>query len=472
MKITFNPPANIKKKLYPIYTRNINSAICLNNKFSCDRVSFSGYYGDSQPLKKMFWHLCGRNEVYEDNYTNQHLYIVNNYKWVNANPTELLKRSPEQAIQSTLTIAKPSMQYPGIPSYIPSPNYGDKWGRYANYIEINPRLIAKYDKEEVSEGLLNTLKLLPAIPPTAGKGANCIILSQLYPTLGDDGKIYDSSLYCVNLHNGISKNLLSPGLYNKMGADEQVKAFNDCAHLLGFKTGIRMPLSAGQMRVKNLDFNWNLHEKAFIDACIWAIELGFDAIYFDSCKHIIDKNGYCGVGALPNEKQFAYILYTIRNQTGRNDLSFIGEKCDDSYIYKQMGLTAGTDWGKADNIHHVKHEANKQMYNFEYAAGPEVSNDNDYGEISLTQRINRINSCLWGLDINGAKLPTYMQLNDIFPFSNRTTTHDSMMYCKKLSGSEAWTDCERHWDGIFSDSPIANEYTQNVYHIFESAIRH
>ncbi len=435
-------------------------------------VPFKGYYGDPQPLKKLFWHCAGRNEVYEDNWTNQHLYTVNNYKWVNASPSDLLKRTPEQTIQSLCTLTKPTMQYPGIPQYIPTPDYGDKWGRYANYIEINPRLVAKYDGDSVSEGLLSVMKLLLAIPPGTGKSANCIILSQLYPALGQDGTVYDGSLYCANLHAGISKNLTSPGLFGKMGSDEQVKAFNDFAHLLGFKTGIRMPLSAGQLRVNGNNFDWKTHEKAYIDACVWAVELGFDSIYFDSAKHIIDKNGYLGVGELPNEKQFAYILYMIRNKTGRDDLSFIGEKCNDAQVYKSIGLTAGTDWGKADNINSVKHEANKQIHSSEYAAGPEVSNDNDYGEMSYSQRLNRINSCLWGLDDKGSKLPSYMQLVDIFPLSYNTNTHDSMLCCKKLTGSDAWTDCERHWDGVFDKSSESRQYTQSVYHLFENSIKY
>jgi len=451
--------------------RPLNSAYYPLKNFNINKLSFTGYYGDQQPLKKLFWISTGRNDVYEDNWTHDHIYSTGYYKWVNAHPAELLTRTPEQVIQSVCTLTKPDMQYPGIPSYIPSPNYGDKWGRYANYIEINPRLVAKYDGNTVSEGLFGVMKLLPAIPPTAGKCANCIVLSQLYPSLCGDGYLDDQSLYCVNLHTGISNNLTSGGLYGKMGADEQVKAFNDLAHLLGFKTGIRMPLSAGQLRVQGRQFNWGEHEKAFIDACVWAVELGFDAVYFDSGKHILDLDGYSGIGDLPNEKAFAYILYQIRNQTGRNDLAFIGEKCNDNYHYKELGLTAGTDWGKADNIDSVKHESKKQAYNREYAAGPEVSNDNDYGELNFETRLNRLNSCLWGYENKEDKLPSFMQLHDIFPLSPYINTHEAMMHAQKMSGSDAWTDCERHWAGVFNTSEAANRYREDVYHIFENAIR-
>lgn len=436
------------------------------------KISFGGYYGDWQPAKKLFYNLTGRNDIYEDNWTKEHLMYADGKKWVNAPPNELLKRTPEQAIQSICTITKPDNQYPGIPPYIPSPNYGDKWGRFANYIEINPRLVAKYNGDRVSEGLFGVMKLLPAMPPSSNKGATCILLSQLYPDMYGDGSTNDESLYCANLHSGISNNLTSEGLYGKMGADEQVKAFNDLAHMLGLKTGIRMPLSAGQMRVKGQEFDWYHHEKAYIDACVWAVELGFDAIYFDSGKHVIDNNGYVGIGALPNDKQLAYILYQVRNQTGRNDIAFIGEKCNDDYRYKELGLTAGTDWGKADDIYSVKHESKKQAYNREYAAGPEVSNDNDDGSLRFEDRLNRLNSCLWGFENPADKLPAFMQIHDIFPLSPYTNTHDSMMHTKKMNGSDAWTECERHWDGVFNTSNEANDYRNRVYQVFLNAMNH
>lgn len=436
-------------------------------------ISFKGYYGDQQPLKKLFWISTGRNDVYEDNWTKDHLYQVGIKKWVNAHPAELLRHNTEQTIQSLCTLTKPDFQYPDIPPYIPSPNFGDKWGRRANYIEINPRVIAKYDdnSNRLTDGLLNTMKLMRAIPTSPNSFANCIVLSQLYPCIYGDGYDDAASLYCTNLHSGISQTLTADGLFGKMGADEQVKAFNDMAHLLGFKTGFRIPLSAGQLRVKGHEFNWYKDEKAFIDACVWGIELGFDSIFFDSAKHITDRNGYIGVGDLPNKAQMGYILYKIREQTGRTDLSFIGEKCDNRQEYKEMGFTAGTDWGKADDFNSVKWESQQQSWSGEYAGGPEVSNDNDDGGICFPQRLNRINSCLFAYNNVGEKLPSFMQMHDIFPLSPYSNTHEVMMHAKQMNGSNAWTKCERHYDGAFNTSPEATDYRNNVYHIFENVIK-
>lgn len=434
-------------------------------------ISFKGYYGDIQPAKKLFYIVSGKNAIYEDAWTHSHIFQSGIKKWINAHPIELMKRTPEQVIQSICTLIKPNNQYPGIPPYIPTPNFGDKWGRHANYIEINPRVIAKYDNGRITDGLLQTMKLLPAIPTSPNSFANCIILSQLYPSLYGDGTLHSSSLYSVNLHSGISNNLTSEGLYGKMGADEQVKAFNDLAHLLGLKTGFRMPLSSGQLKVKGQDFDWNIHEQAYIDACIWGIELGFDSIYFDSGKHVIDMNGYCGVGNAPNKNQMAYILHQIRHRTNRNDLSFIGEKCDNRYDFKETGFTAGTDWGKADNIESVKWESRNQAYSREYAAGPEVSNDNDTGKLSYNERLNRVNSCLYGFDNVNDKLPSFMQLHDIMPLSPYVNTHDLMLRTTQLIGSQAWTEPERHWDTIFASTPEANQHRENINKIFGNFIK-
>ena len=44
------------------------------NKLLLNKISFKGYYGDPQPLKKLFWISTNRNDVYEDNWTKEHIY--------------------------------------------------------------------------------------------------------------------------------------------------------------------------------------------------------------------------------------------------------------------------------------------------------------------------------------------------------------------------------------------------------------
>lgn len=467
--ITNNKP---KKELNQQNARSYNES-GLNNiaAYNKANIAFKGYYGDQQPAKKLFWILTGRNNICKDDETDYHTYhTLSGKKWVTINPEDLLKRSPEQAIQSICTLNN----YYDIPSYILSPNYGDKWGRRANYIEINPRTVALSQGNEKQEGLLNIIKLLPAIPPSSKSYANCIVLSQLYPTMGnyDDNKTGDRSLYTVDLHSGISKNLTSRNLSRgreRMGDDEQVKAFNDLAHIRGLKTGIRMPLSEGQMTVKGRPFNWDKDEKAFIDACCWAVELGFDSIFFDSAKHVgdYDMGNYCGHGRIPNYKQMQYITNQIRSKTGRNDISLVGEKCNDDTRFNDLGLTAGNDWGRADDFNSVMHEFKKQRWNDEYAAGPIISDDNDCGELNFETRLNRIKNAFNAYEDISYRLPTYMQMADIFPLSPYTNTHEQMMKSENRSG---YGDIESSYNNIFNTSQAAFDYRMNVYKEFANSI--
>ena len=434
-------------------------------------INFKGYYGDQQPAKKLFWILTGRNNICKDNETEQNMYrTVNGKNWVTTNPENLLKRNPEQAIQSICTLNN----HYEIPSYILSPDYGDKWGRRANYIEINPRTVAMTIGNEKQEGLLNVIKLLPAIPPSAKSYANCIILSQLYPTMNnyDDNKTGDRSLYTVDLHSGISQNLTSRNLARngqRMGDDEQVKAFNDLAHIRGLKTGIRMPLSEGQMSVQGRPFNWDKDEKAFIDACCWAVELGFDSIFFDSGKHVgdYDMGNYCGVGRLPNYQQMQYITNQIREKTGRNDISLVAEKANDDTRFNNLGFTAGTDWGRADDFYSVMHEYKKQAWNDEYASGPIISDDNDNGGMNFEARLNRIKNSFNAYENISYRLPTFMQMTDIFPLSPYTNTHELMMQSKNPT---AYGDLESGYNNIFNTSPASYNYRMAVYNEFANSI--
>ena len=430
-------------------------------------LNFKGYYGDQQPAKKLFWILTGRNQIYRDNETDNNTYYTGtNKKWVTTNPEDLLKRTPEQAIQSICTLNN----YLDIPGYVLSPDYGPKWGRRANYIEINPRTIAQTYCDTKEEGLLNTLKLLPAIPPSSKSIANCVVLSELYPPMyrDNDGKTGYSSLYTVDLHSGISKTLLSKNLSRgnqRMGEDEQVKAFNDLAHIRGLKTGIRMPLSEGQMTVQGREFNWDKDEKAFIDACCWAVDLGFDSIFFDSAKHVgdYDMGNYCGHGRVPNYGQMQWITSQIREKTGRNDISLVGEKCDNDTRYNSMGLTAGNDWSRADDFNSVMHEYKKQRWNDEYAAGPVISDDNDDGAMSFEQRRRRLGNALNAYEDIGYKLPVYMQMHDIMPLTPYTNTHNEMMNSYNRT---TYGDHESQYNNTFNTSQAAKDHRMGMYFEF------
>ena len=477
MKIINNYPIQYNSSVKPVKQNNVASECKCDNSqsgmsalgvYNRGLVNFKGYYGDHQPAKKLFWILTGRNHIHRDNETDMRTYHTGtNKKWVTTSPEDLLKRTPEQAIQSICTL-NDSLY---IPDYVLSPDYGSKWGRRANYIEINPRTLAKTYGGEQEEGLLNTLKLLPAIPPSSKSIANCIILSEFYPPMYHDGDGHTGygSLYTVNLHDGISKTLTSRNLSRdgqRMGDDEQVKAFNDLAHIRGLKTGIRMPLSAGQMTVHDRPFNWATDEKAFIDACCWAVELGFDSIFFDSAKHVggYDMGNYCGNGDLPNWHQMQWITSQIREKTGRNDISLIGEKCTNDSRFNAMGLTAGTDWGRADNLESLEWEHKQQRWNDEYAAGPIISDDNDQGGMSFEQRRARIGRALnsHNGDI-GYKLPVFMQMHDIFPLSPYTNTHQEMLHSYNRSG---YGDLDSHYNNIFNTSDAARNHRMGVYYEF------
>ena len=436
-------------------------------------VSFKGAYcGDNQPAKKLFWILTGRNNIYRDDDINNSAWRVQTSTgqkaWSTMTPWDLLKRTPEQAIQAICTL-NDTYEIPGM---ILSPNYGDNWGRRANYLELNPRMIAKAEGNRKSEGLLNSIKLLPAIPPSTKSIPNCVILSQLYPTYGsyNDGYTGGEGLYCMDLHAGISKNLTSPNLTRdgqRMGDDELVKAFNDLAHFRGLKTGVRMPISEGQISVQGRPFSWYYDENAYIDACVDAVNMGFDCIYFDSGKHVgnYQMEHYCGVGTVPDYQKMQYITQQIRARSGRSDISFVCEKGDTDSRYENLGYTAGTDWGLADFRENLMHEYDKQAWNSNYAAGPCVSDDNDNGSMSYDRRLGRFKNTLHSFRDPNKKLPVFYQMHDMFPLKEGVDTHDAMMHSYNRS---AYGDLESHYNNIFCQNGAAREHTMNVYKEFES----
>ncbi|MDD3236630.1 MAG: hypothetical protein PHV37_00855 [Candidatus Gastranaerophilales bacterium] len=466
-KLPKNVSSSRSQNQYAAYVAGVNKAeIAAKRNF------------EGSAAKKLFWVLTGRNSIYEDNYTKEHYYKNGNTgwrKWVDAPAYELLDRTPEQAIQSLCTIVKPDNSYPTIPDNIKTPNYGDNWGRKANYIELNPRTVGNHNYDRVHDGLLNTIKLLPAIPPSGNKFANCVVLSQLFPSIWGESYTGDgTSLYTMNLNAGISQNIASENLERdgvKVSNEEQVKAFNDLAHMRGLKTGFRMLLSEGQMWVGGEGFNWDnpKHQEAFINTCVNGINMGFDAIYFDSAKHIdgYDQEHYFGVGRLPHYDQMQKISYEIRNRTGRNDISIVGEKCDLNPRYEEMGYTAGTDRGVSDERSSVLHESRAQQNNMNYAAGPEVSNDNDDNYYTFDERLNRLTNCLFGHDSMDTKLPTFMQMTDIFPLTPYTSTHNEMLESRTKSSDGS---AESHIHNVFDTSETARWFQHRVNQKFLDAI--
>ena len=406
------------------------------------------------------------------------LFISGIKKWIgNVLPHELLCRDIHYAIDLIVSLCECHTFYHDFPSVIHTPNYGDTWGVRANYIEINNRAIAQMEGNRTKNGLLSTIKLLPAIPPSAKSWANCIILSQIFPNIYGDGYNKpvgeENSIYGIKLGVGYSENIIDFDIVKKISPIDQFRAFNELANFRGLKTGFRTVISADQIKVGRGDvtFDWNNpeHEELFIKEHVKLINSGFEAIFIDSAKHIggYDMGNYAGVGALPRYEQMQYILHEIRTRTGKTTLSFVGEKSTvDFERYRNMGLTSGTAFIEPDNYDEVKYWSYSLKYNKEYTPGIEVSNDNDEGGRSYEQRLNRINNALFAYEYPSDKLPSFMQMEDIFPLRYDTSTHQLMMTNPSFS-----TDltAQSHWKNIFAKED-GREYNRKVSELFVHAL--
>ena len=436
------------------------------------------------PVNRMLKTDSGSTVLHYDEWTKQHAYQgvgeAAAKKWIaKITPHTLLKRTLKQAVESILTLNENGKFYRYVPDNIQSPDYGDKWGRNANYIEINNRAIAKMKDNRCFDGILSAIKLLPAIPPSAKSWANCVILSQIFPNIYGDGynkPVWEeNSLYGIKLNAGISENVYSKKLVSAkeaVSAEEQIKIFNDLAHIRGLKTGFRTLISEDQLKIahpyrEDEAFHWNNknHAELYINEMVKIVKLGFDAIFIDSAKHV---NGfepwyYTGVGATPEYDQMQYIIFMIRKKSGNESLSFIGERCDiDIVRYKEMGLTAGTAWGNANDINDIKHWSDTYKYSRDYAPGPEVSNDNDEGGSTYEERLNKMRTCLFGFEYPTDKLPSFMQMHDLFPLRYDTTTHALMMTNPSYSTDNT---PESHWYNLFThdDGMWHNHNTAEIF---------
>ena len=402
-------------------------------------------------------------------------------KWIaNVVPSELLSRGIKQAVESIVTLSESGIFYKNFPDNIETPDYGDCWGRCANYIEINNRVIAQMTGDRTCCGNISCIKLLPAIPPSAKSWANCLIISQIFPNIYGDsynkGPFEENSIYGIKLNAGYSDNVIDYSIADKISPEEQLCAFNDLAHFRGIKTGFRMVISADQIKVAYPDkadetFNWcnSNHVELYINECVKLMNLGFESMFIDSAKHIggYDCEHYTGVGDLPEYPQMQYILNEIRQRSGKTTICFAGEKSSDDFErYRNMGLNAGTDYITGDDFYQVRELSEKLKYNRIYAPGVEIENDNYEGGITYEQRLNRINTALFAFFHASDKLPSFMQTNDIFPLRYDTNTHHIMM--TNPSYSQDGTP-QSHWENLFAKDD-GRYYNHKVAELFAHAL--
>ncbi len=428
-------------------------------------------------INKLLLALNEDIKLKRNNWYKSFLINCKNRKWLtNIVPAEILTRSVKNSIETLVEINQSNIFYEEFPDKIESPNYGDKWGRIANYIEINNRAIAQMQGDKCKNGILSSIKILSLIPPSPKSFANCVILSQIFPNIFGDGynkaPNEENSIYGIKLGVGYSQNIIDFDILDKISAEEQFCAFNDLAHFHGLKTGFRTVISADQIKVsapykEDITFDWNNieHQNLFIKSHVDLINLGFEAIFIDSAKHIggYEMENYTGVGALPNYEQMQYILYEIRRQTGKTDLSFIGEKSSGDFErYKNLGLTTGTGFISPDDYNEVKHYSEKFKYLENYAPGIEISNDNDNGGRSYEERLNRINAALFGYEYPSDKLASFMQMEDLFPLRYDTNTHHLMM-CNPSYSTDG--SAESHYNNLFTKDD-GREYNKKVGELF------
>ena len=414
-----------------------------------------------------------------DKWSIDHAFISGNKKWItNILPVELLERSIKQTVESLVTLNETGDFYTQFPDTIISPNYGHKWGRTANYIEINNRAIAEMIGDKTKNGIISSMKILPAIPPSAKSWANCIILSQIFPNIYGDGynkgTNEENSIYGIKLNAGYSTNIIDFDI--PISAENQFLAFNDLAHIHGLKTGFRTVISADQIKVAeaykdDVTFDWKNpdHQELFINEHVKLIKLGFEAIFIDSAKHIggYDMSNYTGVGALPEYNQMQYILHEIRKRSGSFSISLVGEKSTGDFErYKNLGLTTGTAFVSPENYDKVKCWSMKFKYNKDYAPGVEVSNDNDIGGRSYEERLKRINAILFAYEYPSDKLPSFMQMEDLFPLRYDTNTHHLMMTNPSYSTDGS---AKSHWENLFTKED-GRAYNAKVGELFSHAL--
>ena len=432
-------------------------------------------------VNKLLEALDETTDLSPDEFTKEKVFESGIKKWTgNIVPVELLSRSVKDAVNSIVTLCECYEFYNEFPSKIETPNYGDNWGRLANYIEINNRAIAEMRNDRCSKGILSSIKLLPAIPPSAKSWANCVILSQIFPNIYGDGynksPEVENSIYGIKLNAGYSENIIDFSIVDKISQEEQFSAFNEIAHFHGLKTGFRTVISADQIKVAHPDsddetFSWDNpeHVELWINESVKLMNLGFEAMFVDSAKHIgnYDMENYTGVGALPGFEQTQYIFNEIRRRSGKTTISIIGEKTSwDFDRFKSLGFTTGTAFINGDNYDAVKKESQDLKYIRDYAPGVDVSDDNDSGGRSYEERINRINTALFAYEYPSDKLASFMQMEDLFPLRYDTNTHHLMM-CNPSYSTDGTP--VSHWENLFAKDD-GRRYNAKIGELFSYSL--
>lgn len=131
-----------------------------------------------------------------------------------------------------------------------------------------------------------------------------------------------------------------------------------------------------------------------------------------------------------------------------------------------MGLNAGTDFITGDNFYAVRDLSERLKYYRDYAPGVEVTNDNNEGGLSYEQKLNRINSALFGFYLASDKLPSFMQMNDLFPLRYDTSTHHLMMTNPSYSTDGTALS---HWENLFAKDD-GRFYNKRVGELFAYAL--
>ena len=412
---------------------------------------------------------------------NEKIFHAGKRKWIgNITPIELLQLPFKDTVNLLMTLNQLDEFNPTFPDNILTPNYNDNWGIRGNFIEINNRAIAQMHNNRTKNGIISSMKILPAIPPSAKSWANCIILSQIFQNIYGDGynkaPNEENSIYGIKLNAGYSENIINYEIANKISPAEQLKAFNLLANFHGLKTGFRTVISADQIKIadpsgQDIIFKWDnpKHQELFIQEHVKLVELGFEAIFVDSAKHIggYEMENYAGVGALPEYQQMQYIIHEIRKRSKCVTLCFVGEKSTQDFErYKNIGLTTGTAFIEPDNFDEIKKWSTELKYQQEYKPGVEVSNDNDEGGRTYETRLNRINSILFGYEYPSDKLPSFMQMEDLFPLRYDTNTHHLMM-CNPSYSTDGTP--LSHWENLFAKEDGKN-YNAKVNELFSYAL--